>query len=120
MYAIPSISIAASSASAAGRGVIAATRLGLRHVYHPVMQSDDVRDRIHLVDVYGRASHRLSRLLKLEGAEHTRLEAILNDLIDEVTAEVADEFGLVLAANVAAVMKDLIDDVTAEVPGSSA
>ena len=74
---------------------IAATRLGLRRAYHLVMQSDDVHDRIHLVDIYGRACHRLSRLLKMDGVELSRLEAIMNDLIEQVTAEVAEEFGLV-------------------------
>lgn len=74
---------------------IAATRLGLRRVYHLVMQSGDVDEGIRLVDICGRGCHRLSRLLQLEGVEHTRLEAILNDLIDDVTAEVAEEVGSV-------------------------
>lgn len=74
---------------------MAATRLALRRVHQMALESEKVAEHAHLIEVYGRGCGRLARLLKGEGIEHSRLEAVMNDLIDEVTADVNREFGVV-------------------------
>lgn len=69
-------------------------RLALRCVFQMAMEIEQVAERAHLIEVYGRGCSRLARLLRGEEAEHSRLEAVMNDLIDRVTAEVQNELGL--------------------------
>ncbi|HEX6306049.1 MAG TPA: tyrosine-type recombinase/integrase [Anaerolineales bacterium] len=73
---------------------IAATRLALRRVFHLAMETEQVAQLVHLTDVYGRGCIRLVRLLKGEGVEHSRLDAVMNDLLDRVTEDVGRELGI--------------------------
>lgn len=76
------------------REEIAATRLGLRRAFHLAVETDDIQERVHLADIYGRGCNRLVKLLKAEGYEHTRLEAAMNKLVDRVILNIQEDWGL--------------------------
>jgi hypothetical protein len=73
---------------------IAATRLALRRVFHLAMETQELGERVHLTEVHGRGCGRLARLLKAQGLKHTRLDAVMNKLFDDVHAEVTKELGI--------------------------
>lgn len=73
---------------------VAATRLGLRRIFNIAIETQDVKDRIHLTDIYGRSCTRLVKLLKAEGRKHSRLDAVMSDALHQALTEIYEEFGL--------------------------
>jgi site-specific recombinase XerC len=74
---------------------VACIRLQLRNLYCWAIGEVDTHQYLHLVDLYGRVSVRLARLLKLGGTDESgRLERYLQEGIDEAIRQLHQEWGL--------------------------
>lgn len=72
---------------------IAAIRYVLRNTFRLAIEAQGVQEQAHLVDVYGRGCMRLVHLLKLEGTNVGRIEAQLNETVEQVLKELLQEWG---------------------------
>jgi DNA-binding transcriptional MerR regulator len=74
---------------------IASTRCVLRKSFRMAMEVQEMRELVHLVEIYGKGFMRLVRLLKIEKSNTGQLEAYLREGIDKALEIVAKELGLV-------------------------